>query len=607
MRDPGPSDPGDAERLLLQGDIAAVLQRASAALANGAREPAWQRLQGLALAAMGHAADARGYLSSYARLCPGDADAWVNLGTACLDCDAPDDALDAFIRAGGMGAGGVPYLLGRGLALLATGRFADADAWLAQAQQEDPLAADVRLARGQCLAELERHEELGDCVAGVAAGGLAFEQRTVLAWLLAQAGRDEAAEALCRQLLVEQPAAQTPRVQLALLLERLNRVPEAAELLSGLHAPHETAGSMAALAIGRVSRRVGKPQHAIEVLAPAIEREADPAMAAQLWFERAKCHDLLQQADAAMHALGVAHHEAGTALRQRHPGLEGPQVLGWLRQRLRRLLPASTVARDPDPPDPVFLVGFPRSGTTLLEQMLANHSRLQVLDERPALESAIAEMRALPCWQDDDLDASLATLDASQCDRLRAHYRAEVARHLAPGGRLVDKYPLYLTRVGHIQRLFPDSDWVLLLRHPCDCVLSCHMQAFGLNGGALAFASLESTARTYAAVMAYWEEQRLLANPRVHTLRYEDLATRPECTLEQLMAFLSFPLEPAQLEFPDAVASRSRRINTPSYAQVAEPVHSRAVGRWRLYRTHFSPAVLDVLAPFVERYGYALD
>jgi tetratricopeptide (TPR) repeat protein len=608
MRDPSPSDLEAAELLLRQGDVDGALQQASAALASGALQPAWHRLRALALAAAGRATEARGHFSTYAQLCPDDADAWVNLGTACLECGDRDDALQAFIRAGTAGAQGVPYLLGRGLALLATGRFADAASWLQQAQAEDPSAADVRLARGQCLAELERYADLDACVAGVSAAGLAFEQRTVLAWLLAQAGRDEAALALYRELLAEQPAAPAPRVQMALLLERLNRTGEAAELLGRVDGTLDSVAgdSMAALAIGRISRRQGNTQGAFKALSAAAGRELEPAMAAQLWFECAKCHDQLEQADAAMHALTVAHREATRALEQRHPGLERQQVLAWLRQRLRRPLPAPHAPHAGEPPDPVFLVGFPRSGTTLLEQMLANHSCLQVLDERPALESAIATMQALPAWQGDDLDADLAKLDAQQCRQLRAHYRAEVARHLPPGGRLVDKYPLYLTRVGHIQRLFPRSDWVFLLRHPCDCVLSCHMQAFGLNGGALAFASLESTARTYAAVMGYWEQQRLLARPRVHTLRYEDLAAHPAAMLGQLMAFLSLSAEPAQLAFQDAVASRTRRINTPSYAQVSEPVHSRAVGRWRLYRAHFTPATLDLLAPFVERYGYSL-
>ena len=606
MRDPCPPDLQAAEQLLLHAEAEAALRHASLALAGGAGDPAWLRVQALALAASGRPAEARPVFSRYATLCPGEPDAWVNLGNACLDCGDADAAMEAFARAGEVGAEGVAYLLGRGLAMLAAGRFAGAATWLQRAQALEPHAADVRLALGQCLAELERFEELGECVAGIVADGLSYRQRTVLAWLLAQAGRDEAARALYQALIAEQPGATAPRAQLALLLERLNRLPEAAALLAAPGLDHAPADATAALAIGRIARRCGDADRAIAAMARAAGTEADPAMAAQLWFELAKCQDQQERVDAAMHALALAHGHAARALRQRHPQLDGMEVLGWLRQRLQRSLPAS-VPTPGAPPDPVFLVGFPRSGTTLLEQMLGSHSALQVLDERPALEDTIAAMRALPGWHDDALDAALAGLDDARRRGLRAHYRAAVARHLPPRGRLVDKYPLYLTRVAHIQWLFPGSDWVLLLRHPCDCVLSCHMQAFGLNGGALAFASLESTARTYAEVMAYWEEQRVLAGPRVHTLRYEDLATSPAAGLDAVMAFLSLVPEPAQHAFPQAVAARTRRINTPSYAQVAEPVHARAVGRWRRYRAHFSPPTLALLAPFVERYGYTLD
>jgi tetratricopeptide (TPR) repeat protein len=566
-------------------------------------------LNALALARDGRAEEARQAFAACAQRHPGEPDAWLNLGNACLACGRAEDALSAFIRAGANGADGVAYLLGRGLALMAAGRHADAIAWLARAHAREPGAADVGLAYAQCLAELERYDDLAECVAGVAGTGLSFDQRTLLARLLALAGRDASALALYRDLVGEQPTASLPRVQLALLLERLNRVQEAAELLASVDADAPLAASITALARARVARRRGQAGSTTATLEAAAEREQDPAMAAQLWFELASCYDCTGQAGAAMPALATAHRQATRALRQRHPQLAAGNVLGWLDARLRRPLPAAQPLPDAaaDAPDPVFLVGFPRSGTTLLEQLLARHSALDVLDERPAVEDAIRAMRALPGWRDDDLDASLAGLDAGQLRQLRLVYRARVARHLAPGGRLVDKYPLYLTRVAHIQRLFPCSDWLLLLRHPCDCVLSCHFQAFGLNGGALAFESLESTAHTYASVMGYWDEQRVLAAPRVHTLRYEDLAARPAATLAAVMAFLSLATEPAQHDAHLAAAARTRRINTPSYAQVAEPVHARAVGRWQRYRSAFSPATLAVLAPFAERYGYVLD
>lgn len=609
MHGPASPDLAVAEQALRRGDVPAALRLARDAASEGHDGPGWTRLHALALAASGLASEARAHFARYARACPDDADAWVNLGTACLESGDAVAAVDAFARAGERGATGVACLLGRGSALLATGRPREAEDWLRRAQALEPDAPDIRLARGQCLAELERHEELDDCIGTLEPAGLSFPQRTLLAWLQAQCGRAQAALALYQALLAEQPEAPEPRIQLALLLERLNRVDDAAALLDPHCFAEAVAGSrMLALARARIARRRGAPGQALEVLAGASGLDPDPAMAAQLGFEQAKCHDALGEADEAMAALASAHAQALLALRDRHPGLDTSAVLGWLGQRRRR--PPAVAPRVPDPgepPDPVFLVGFPRSGTTLLEQMLAAHGTLQVLDERPALEAAIAAMAAQPGWRDDDLDRSLDDLGEAALRRLRALYRDEAARHVPAEGRLVDKYPLYLTRLAHAQRLFPRSDWLLLLRHPCDCVLSCHFQAFGLNGGALAFATLESTARTYAEVMGYWEAQRSLLAPRVHVLRYEDLASDPAGTLEGLMAFLGLPLEPAQLAFQARVRAGARRINTPSYARVAEPVDTRAVGRWRRYRGHFTPETLALLAPWVDRWGYSLD
>lgn len=607
MPDVDPAGPEAAERLLARGDTAAALRAADAAFSAGATSPAWHRLRGLALAAEGRVTEACPHLRHYAELEPADADAWVNLGNACLETNEVAYAVSAFARAGQAGASGAAYLLGRGLALLAAGSFGEASDLLRRARALEPDAPDVRLAFAQCLAEFERFDGIGDELAGIDPRRLGFAQRTTYAWLSAVAGRDEAALALYRQIIHEQPAAAAPRIQAALLLERLNRVDEAAALLDAGDQDEIGHGSMAVLARSRIARRHGGPARVADTVAEAASRESDPAMAGQLWFELARWQDQLDEPDAAMAALALAHDRAGVALLQRHPGRTPGDVLGWLGERLRGPLPQPRPRRADVTPDPVFLVGFPRSGTTLLEQMLDRHPALQVLDERPALERTIDALHALPGWPAGNLDLGLARLDDGQCDQLRARYRDEVARHVRGTGRLVDKYPLYLTRVAHIQRLFPAADWLLLLRHPCDCVLSCHFQAFGLNGGALAFASLESTARTYAAVMGYWEEQRVLAKPRVHVLRYEDLVADPGATLARLMASIRLEVSSDQLAFPAAVAARVRRINTPSYAQVAEAVHARAVGRWRRYRAHFSAATLAHLAPFVERYGYSLD
>lgn len=439
---------------------------------------------------------------------------------------------------------------------------------------------------------------------------LAPGQRWALAWLFAQAGEDERALALYRQVLDEAPQAVEPRLQLALLLERRNQVERGARLLE--EAPVATAplDAMKALALGRVMRRQGLHAEAAQVLAEGAMRGDSCEMGAQLRFEQAKALDAAGDVDAVMAALAHAHQLAGVALARRHPDPASQASLAWLDQVLGRPAPATWQAPRADglPADPWFLVGFPRSGTTLLETVLGAHSRLQVLDERPALEEMIASLRQSPGWQDAELLAALDRLDDSALHQARARYWNAVRRHLPETGlQLVDKYPLTVTRVPYVARLFPRAHWLLLLRHPCDCVLSCHMQAFGLNGGVLAFGTLESTARTYDRVMTYWETQRQQVVTPVHVLRYEDMVQDLRAQVEPVMAGLGLEWEPAQADFARQAATRGRRINTPSYAQVTEPLHAGAVERWRRYRDHFTAPVLGLLRPWVERYGYRLD
>src|SRR5690606_4447096 len=176
-------------------------------------------------------------------------------------------------------------------------RFVDAHRVLAKAFEHEPEAMDVRLAYAQSLMELERFDELAKCLEDINAGALSFDQQRALAWLWAQAGNDEHALALYQQLLAAIPADDESRIRLALLLERLNRIDEAA---NALRMVASNTGSMWALASARVLRRQGQMVEALEYLLPALSQPMPQAMLAQLRFEQAKCHDACGATDAAM-------------------------------------------------------------------------------------------------------------------------------------------------------------------------------------------------------------------------------------------------------------------------------------------------------------------
>jgi hypothetical protein len=250
--------------------------------------------------------------------------------------------------------------------------------------------------------------------------------------------------------------------------------------------------------------------------------------------------------------------------------------------------------------DPIFIVGFPRSGTTMLEQMLDASPTLRSMDEREFLEELSHWMR----HQDQSYPEDLAALSAEQCDRMRLRYRNAVARvvSLEPGERLVDKNPLSMLMLPMIGRLFPDARIILALRHPCDVVLSCYMQQMDAPIFVDICSSLERLSTSYVNAMRFWIDHEALLKPTVLHLRYEDLLSDFDTHSRRVGEFLGIEDVGAMRSFHEH-AQRKGFISTPSYQQVTRPLNSSSVGRWRRYESYFRDA-LPILKPMIEHWGY---
>ncbi|MCA1653780.1 MAG: sulfotransferase [Sphingomonadales bacterium] len=234
---------------------------------------------------------------------------------------------------------------------------------------------------------------------------------------------------------------------------------------------------------------------------------------------------------------------------------------------------------------PFFLLGFPRSGTTLLDTFLMGHPDVEVHEERPYL------------------DAAAAFTDASEA-RV-AYWRALDREVERPSSVQIDKYPLATARAPLINAMFPTARYFFALRHPCDVVLSCFMTRFRLNWGVSAFLPLDDAADTYDRVMTIWTRTRERSDLDVQEVRYEALIARPEEVLREATDFAGVGFERTMLDH--RVTARTRgMISTPSHAQVVEQLYGRAAGRWRRYREFLEP-VLSRLAPWCERFGYDLS
>jgi len=247
---------------------------------------------------------------------------------------------------------------------------------------------------------------------------------------------------------------------------------------------------------------------------------------------------------------------------------------------------------------PVFLVGFPRSGTTLLDQILSSHSRIVCIEEREHFANALASV-----INDHAKLAVLGELSDAEIEQVRAEYWARVRSETAApdGAVVVDKLPLNIVVLPLIRRVFPEAKIVFALRDPRDVILSCYQQRFGMNAAMAQFLQLETAAAYYDAVMRLMLACQARLGLDIHQVRYEDVVEDLESAARALAAFLHVEYEPAMLAFRETALKRA--INTPSARQVIQPLYSRSMGRWRRYADELAP-VLETLGRWAERFGY---
>lgn len=250
-------------------------------------------------------------------------------------------------------------------------------------------------------------------------------------------------------------------------------------------------------------------------------------------------------------------------------------------------------------PAPIFLVGFPRSGTTLLEQILDSHPRLQALEEKPIVDA----MKKLFLEMAGDNPDALTDLTEADIGKLRQAYWSEVERLVKrqPGTLFVDKMPLNLANAHLIWRVFPQAKFILAIRHPCDCSLSCFMQNFVLNEAMSVFHTLENAVDLYEKVMGLWLRCAATLPLDYHRVRYEDVVEDFEGQARQLLDFLGVGWDAAVLKYDEH--AKKRVIKTPSYHQVTQPIYQHAKYRWKRYAKQFEP-VMATLDPFIEYFGY---
>jgi len=416
--------------------------------------------------------------------------------------------------------------------------------------------------------------------------------RVTMARLHDLLGRPEQALASLEQALQLDPAHAPALVALAKLHERQNRLTEFADAVARLKALDPDLLELPLLE-ARLAFRQGDFAKALE-LARASPEVSDPGSRAQLIGQ---ISDRMGDAATAFDAFVEMNRDLGIApdVAAARGGAYRRMLAKRVRLASRRWVRSWGKPSYGDRPEPVFLVGFPRSGTTLLDTLLMGHPDVCVTEEKPMLD---AVARSIGGYE------HLAAVDEGELETLRNLYFASAAEHVPHLGSriLVDKQPFAMIEAPLIHRLFPSAKILFVQRHPCDVVLSCFITRFEPTGALVNFTTLKGTATLYDEMMRFWAQCRMLLPMIVHLVRYERLVEDAEPEMRSLAAFLGLRWTDSILD-NRATAKDRGFINTPSYAQVVEPLYDRSIGRWERYREQMAP-VLPYLAPWARRMGY---
>ena len=231
---------------------------------------------------------------------------------------------------------------------------------------------------------------------------------------------------------------------------------------------------------------------------------------------------------------------------------------------------------------PVFLMGFPRSGTTLLDSILRSHSCIEVLEEKPF----ISQIRDKLFKSHNNLINSLETIDSQKILSIQTEYLDLLNIEndfLLSDKIIIDKFPLNIIEIGFIKRIFPSSKFIISLRHPCDVILSCFTSNFKINEGMANFYDLKSAAFLYNEVFLLFQQYRNIFDIDCFMIKYEDVIKDFKPTINNLLNFLDLKWEDNLTNFNNTALNRNK-INTPSYSQVIQPLYDSSINRWKNFK-----------------------
>jgi tetratricopeptide (TPR) repeat protein len=487
----------------------------------------WQRAQQQLLA--GRAAAVLPVYRELTQRFPGILNLWFELGTAAAGELDFALALQAFERAGQLASANAPALVMLGQQYHRLRQIDRARACFQRAVEADPSSTHARLSWAAWLERERRLEEAAAqteaCLARNPKDHAALYYR---AFLLHRAGRHAEAENLLRDLA--KGDVRDPNVK-----------------ISCFHL------------LGVVLDQLGQYGEAMEWLlkAKALTRQINNVPPLEQSYDKSDLHR--------------------RALLAR---LTPEMIRGW-----REEAPAPPLRHEL-----ALLGGHPRSGTTLLEQILGAHPDARAFDESEAFVAEVGDKLAPPPPAAPLSAKALHALAPARRAELRRRYLKSLFREAEgePAAKvLIDKNPAPTASLHLWLRVFPESKVLIALRDPRDVIISCFFQNLALTPLNANFLSLERAVKHYADLTDVWLRLRELGGFQWLETRYEDLVAGVEAEGRRVTGFLGLAWHEAQARADEA--ARAKLVFSPTYSEVARPVHSRAVGRWRHYAAALAP------------------
>ncbi|KPK60007.1 MAG: hypothetical protein AMJ59_08490 [Gammaproteobacteria bacterium SG8_31] len=598
IRDPRASD--DRE-----GRILGLLEDARSQIDNGQPDAALPLLEeavrlaptsgdahcelGRALNNLRRLPQARAVLEEATRLSPCSAIAWNRLGHVCRALGDPDSAEPAFRRAVDLAPDFPAALANLASAHLARGDAETGVGLLQRAVKADPGDPGTRAKLGDALQGLGRLNEADSAYREALSIDPAHVPALAgLGALLSALGKYRPAEETLRRALEAQPADSVAIASLAHVLELQGRNQEVLSLIE--NAPWTRPPEWAVVTTARQLLRLGHREAAAARLDGLDQTSMD-------WRSRTAALNLrgrILEADGDYDSAFLAFRDANRV----RPSEFSPEEFTATVDRLIRFFTRDRLATLPgagcSSDRPVFIVGMPRSGSSLVEQILASHTRVHACGERTdlyALPRRLAGGAPADRWPECLAGADTGTLVQAAL----AYLEAEVTP--GPGtSRSTDKLPANFLNLGLIQLLFPRARVIYCRRDPLDVGLSCFQQDFQSPGMSFArdLGHIGLYQQGCRRLMRHWNE---VLDLQMHTVDYEDLVAGPEREARRLVRFVGLEWEDRCLQFHES----DRVVRTASHEQVRRPIYASSVGRWRRYARWLGPLRMALDAPWPDR------